>query len=206
MAKPFTGLTRKESNMSNHLTVTGNLTKEPELRYTPAGHARLTSSVASSRWVPGKNGEAAKEYTSFFNVIVWGALAEHCAESLQKGDRVTISGRLDQRSYLDEQQNRRSVIEVTADEVAVSLRFRTARIDRPLRQGTVDLEPGALDPGALDPGALEPNDFGAENDSSFSTGPDQTFRTGADTGARAEFGVAAHESEAMDNDDALAPI
>jgi single-strand DNA-binding protein len=118
--------------MSNHITVTGNLTREPQLDYISNGTAKLTTSVASSRWV-GKKGEGGTEYTSFFNVVVWGGLAEHCMESLKKGDRVTLVGRLDQRSYVDEQHNRRTVFEVVAEEVAVSLRFRTAMIDRPVR-------------------------------------------------------------------------
>jgi single-strand DNA-binding protein len=96
----------------------GNLTDDPELRHTEAGIARALFRVA----VSGRRGREA----SFFTVIVWRDQAEHAAESLAKGSRVVVMGRLQQRSWTAEDGSARSVVEVVAHELGLSLRWATA--------------------------------------------------------------------------------
>jgi single-strand DNA-binding protein len=110
----------------------GNLTDDPDLRYTTSGTARATFRVAvSSRVRDGdgwKDGEA-----SFFTVVVWREQAEHAAESLAKGSRVVVVGRLAQRSWQADDGTTRSVVEVVADELGQSLRWATATTTRATR-------------------------------------------------------------------------
>ena len=96
----------------------GNLTDQPELRHTEAGIARAMFRVA----VSGRREQEA----SFFTVIVWRDQAEHAAQSLAKGSRVVVVGRLQQRSWTAEDGNARSVVEVVAEELGPSLRWATA--------------------------------------------------------------------------------
>jgi single-strand DNA-binding protein len=119
--------------MSNHLTLTGNVVREPEVRFTASGNARLVMPVATNRRFLAKGSDTPTEVASFFSVIVWGQLAEHVAESVKKGDRVTVTGRVEQRTWTDEHEQRHQSFEIVADDVAASLRFRTAAIDRTLR-------------------------------------------------------------------------
>ena len=102
----------------NTVTVIGNLTDDPELRHTEGGIARAMFRVAVSR-----RGE---QEASFFAVIVWRDQAEHAAESLSKGSRVVVVGRLQQRSWTAEDGSVRSVVEVVAEELGPSLRWATA--------------------------------------------------------------------------------
>ena len=103
----------------------GNLTDDPELRHTEAGIARVMFRVAVS-------GRREKE-PSFFTVIVWRDQAEHAAESLSKGSRVVVVGRLQQRSWTAEDGSARSVVEVVAEELGSSLRWAAATPARPSR-------------------------------------------------------------------------
>jgi single-strand DNA-binding protein len=96
----------------------GSLTDDPELRHTEAGIARAMFRVA----VSGRREQEA----SFFTVIVWRDQAEHAAESLAKGSRVVVVGRVQQRSWTAEDGSARSVVEVVADELGPSLRWATA--------------------------------------------------------------------------------
>jgi single-strand DNA-binding protein len=96
----------------------GNLTDQPEVRYTDGGIARATFRVAVSG---RRDGEA-----SFFTVVVWRDQAEHAAESLSKGSRVVIVGRLQQRTWTAEDGSARQVVEVVAEELGPSLRWATA--------------------------------------------------------------------------------
>ncbi|GLZ49238.1 hypothetical protein Acsp06_54230 [Actinomycetospora sp. NBRC 106375] len=113
------------------LTIVGNLTEAPELRYLPSGAARAGFTVASTprrfdrqagSWVDGE--------ALFLRCVAWGPLAEHASESLSKGDRVVVCGRLRQRSFETADGARRQVIELEVDEVGVSLRYATARPHR----------------------------------------------------------------------------
>jgi single-strand DNA-binding protein len=103
----------------------GNLTDQPELRHTEAGIARAMFRVA----VSGRREQEA----SFFTVIVWRDQAEHAADSLSKGSRVVVLGRLQQRSWTAEDGSARSVVEVVADELGPSLRWATATTTRTTR-------------------------------------------------------------------------
>jgi single-strand DNA-binding protein len=103
----------------------GNLTDDPELRHTESGIARAMFRVAVSA---RKDQEA-----SFFTVIVWRDQAEHAAQSLAKGSRVVVVGRLQQRSWIAEDGSARSTVEVVAEELGPSLRWATATTTRTTR-------------------------------------------------------------------------
>ena len=114
----------------NTITVVGNLTRDPELRFTQTGRARALLGVAvNRRWMNRQTNER-EEQVSFFNVVCWADLAENVSESLSKGNRVVISGRLEQRSWETQDGEQRSVVEIVADEIAPSLRWATAEITR----------------------------------------------------------------------------
>jgi single-strand DNA-binding protein len=112
-----------------HVTITGNLTDDPELKHTPNGNLVANFRLAVTARV--KDGEGWKDGdTSFFRINVWRQLAEHVTESLSKGDRAVVIGRLKSRSWETPEGERRSVVEVEADEVAPSLRWATAKPER----------------------------------------------------------------------------
>ena len=119
----------------NSVTLVGNLTRDPELRFTPSGQATASFGLAvNRRWQNRQNNEW-EEATSFFNIVCWREMAENASESLQKGARVLVTGRLEQRSWETEQGEKRSVVEIVADEVGPSLRFATAEVHRVERSG-----------------------------------------------------------------------
>ena len=101
----------------------GNLTDQREVRYTEGGISRAIFRVA----VSGRRGQEA----SFFTVIVWRDQAEHAAQSLTKGSRVVVMGRLQQRAWTNQEGSARSTVEVVADELGPSLRWATAATARP---------------------------------------------------------------------------
>ena len=104
----------------------GNLTDDPELRHTEGGIARATFRVAVS-------GRTRDSEPSFFTVVVWRDQAEHAAESLSKGSRVVVVGRLQQRTWTAEDGSARQVVEVVAEELGPSLRWATATTTRTTR-------------------------------------------------------------------------
>ena len=111
------------------ITVMGNLTDDPELRYTPTGTAVAKFRVASTpRYL--KDGEWKDGDPLFLSCTAWRELAENAAESLIRGARVIVSGRLRQRSYETKEGERRTVIELEVDEVGPSLRYATARVKK----------------------------------------------------------------------------
>ena len=119
--------------MSNNVTLIGNLVDDPELRFTPSGVAMAKIRLAvNRRWQ--KDGEW-QEDTSFFTGTVWREQAESAAESLQKGTRVIVTGRLEQRSWETDQGDKRSVVEVQIDEIGPSLRWATASVNKTQRSG-----------------------------------------------------------------------
>lgn len=111
----------------SNITVVGNVTRDPELKYTPSGQANLHLGIAVSRRWQNKQTSEWQEQTSFLSVVAWASLAENAAESISKGDRVVVTGRLEQRSY-EVDGDKRSVVEIVADEIAPSLRWATAQV------------------------------------------------------------------------------
>ena len=119
----------------SNVTVVGNVTRDPEMRYTAGGAANCTFGIAvNRRWMNRQTNEW-EERTSFFNVVCWRELADNVGASLKKGTRVVVTGRLEQRSWETEQGEKRSVVEIVADEVGPSLRFATAEVHRVERSG-----------------------------------------------------------------------
>jgi single-strand DNA-binding protein len=116
--------------IGNNVTITGNATREPELRFTQSGQAVANLSVAVNRRWQNRQTQEWEEAVSFFDITAWGQLAENVAESVGKGTRVTITGRLDQRSWESQDGEKRSKVEIVADDVAVSLRWATAEVMR----------------------------------------------------------------------------
>jgi single-strand DNA-binding protein len=109
---------------SNDVTIIGNITRDPELRFLTSGTALTNLGVACNRRYQ-KNNEWVEE-TSFFDCVVWRDQAENVAESLTKGDRVIISGRLEQRTWETDDGQKRSKVEIVVDEIGPSLRWALA--------------------------------------------------------------------------------
>ena len=118
------------------ITIAGNLVDEPELRFTPAGQPVARFRIAS---VPRMFDKAANEWRDgdglFLTVNIWRQQAEHVCESLNKGTRVVVTGRLKQRSYETKEGEKRTVYEVEANDVAPSLKFATCKVARARRPG-----------------------------------------------------------------------
>jgi len=123
----------------NTVTLIGNLTREPEVRYTSSGLAQATFSVAVNRRRLNQQTQEWEESTSFFDVVCWRELAENVAESLSKGVRVIVTGRLEQRTWETPEGEKRSRVQVIADEVGPSLRWATAEVTK------TDRKTGAFD-------------------------------------------------------------
>ena len=118
----------------NTITLVGNLTRDPELRYTTGGRGVASFGLAVNRRYQ-VNGEW-QEQTSFFNVVAWSTLGENAAASLNKGDRIIVFGRLEQRSWETNDGEKRSVVEVIADEIGPSVRWATATVERTTRSSS----------------------------------------------------------------------
>jgi single-strand DNA-binding protein len=127
--------------MSNNVTVIGNLTADPELRFTASGVAMVNISVADSRRYQDRNGDW-QEDTSFFRGTCWRDTAENVAESLTKGARVVISGRLKQRTWETAEGEKRNVVELDIQEIGPSLRWATATVTKTPRTGGGDFGGG----------------------------------------------------------------
>ena len=112
----------------NSVTLVGNLTRDPELRYTTGGRGVASFGLAVNRRYM-QNGEW-QEQTSFFNITAWGDLGENAAASLTKGARCIVTGRLQQREYETREGEKRSIVEVVADELGPSLRWAQAQVER----------------------------------------------------------------------------
>ena len=120
----------------NKVILIGNLTKDPELRYTPQGTAVTTLRIAVNSRYKDKKGELKNE-TCFINCVVWGQMAETCNQYLQKGKAVLIEGRLQSRSWQDQEGKNRSVIEIRTDRVQFLSQAGTAQQTQPSQgQGT----------------------------------------------------------------------
>lgn len=119
----------------NAIIVVGNLTDDPELRFTPQGVAVANFRIAVSRRVKDESGNWKDGDTSFFKVNCWRQLAENVAESLTRGSRTMVAGRLRMRQWETQEGEKRSVVEIEADEVGPSLKWATAKVEKTSRGG-----------------------------------------------------------------------
>ena len=120
---------------ANSIHVVGNITRDPELRFTPSGQARAQFGLAVNRRWQNRQTQEWEEATSFFDVTCWGDLGDNVSESLAKGARVMVIGRLEQRSWETDNGEKRSKVEIIADEVGPSLRWATAQVTKTDRRG-----------------------------------------------------------------------
>jgi single-strand DNA-binding protein len=127
------------------VTLSGNLTRDPELRFTTNGTALATFGLAVNR--RKKVGDTWEDEVSFFDVVAWQTLAENVAESLTKGTRVVVTGSLTQRSWETDSGETRSRVEVVAAEVGPSLRWASATVDRNERRTPTGGTGGGFRPG-----------------------------------------------------------
>jgi single-strand DNA-binding protein len=119
----------------NSVTLVGNVTRDPELRFTNTGQPTATFGLAVNRRWQNRQTQEWEEQVSFFTVVCWREMAENVSESLSRGSRVVVCGRLEQRSWETNEGERRSKIEVVADEVGPSLRWATAQVTKNERRG-----------------------------------------------------------------------
>ena len=112
----------------NTVSIVGNLTREPELRFTPSGQATATFGIAVNRSWTDRQSQERRESTSFFDVVCWREMAENVSETLTRGARVMVAGRLEQRSWETQEGDKRSKVEVVADEIGPSLRWATVQV------------------------------------------------------------------------------
>ena len=118
------------------ITIIGNLTTDPELRFTPSGAAVASFTVASTpRTFDRQTGEWKNAESLFMPCQAWRQMAENIAESLTKGTRVIVQGRLTQRSYTTREGEQRTVVEMQVDEIGPSLRYAKAQVTRQPRGG-----------------------------------------------------------------------
>ena len=115
--------------------IIGNCTRDPELKFTNSGASVASFGVAVNRRKKNDAGEWEDGDPSFFNITCWQSLADHVAESVTKGQRVIVCGRLEQRSWENDAGEKRTAIDVVADEVGPSLRWATAEVKKAERSG-----------------------------------------------------------------------
>jgi single-strand DNA-binding protein len=139
------------------ITVVGNLTDDPELRFTPSGAAVANFTVASTprnfdkntnEWVDGE--------AMFLRCSIWRQAAENVAETLQRGMRVVVQGRLKARTYETREGEKRTVFEIEVDEIGPSLKFATAKVNRTSRQGGGGGYSGGGSQGGAQPAGADP--------------------------------------------------
>lgn len=140
----------------NTITIIGNVTRDPELRYLTSGTALAQLGVAVNRRYMQNN--EWQEETSFFDVVCWRDLADNVSESISKGDRIIVTGRLEQRSWETQDGDKRSKVEIVADEVGPSLRWATARIEKIRRDGPAGGSTGGGG-GSYEPPRDEPKSY-----------------------------------------------
>ncbi len=150
---------------NNSVTLVGNLVEDPELRFTTSGIPRANIRLAVSRRWRDTNNEWQEE-ASFFSGTVWRQYAENVAESLQKGSRVIVTGRLQQRSWETADGDRRYVVEVRIDEIGPSLRWATADVRRTTRESSG---------GYYESGKPSPTPAGPTKPSGYSAGEEEPF-------------------------------
>jgi single-strand DNA-binding protein len=140
----------------NTVTLVGNITDDPELRFTPSGAAVANFTVAVNRRWRTPEGQWEDKLDGFFRCNCWRDMAENVAESMTKGMRVVVTGRLQQRSWDDQEGNKRSAFEIQVDEVGPSLRWATASVQKSQRSGGGQASGGGGGGGGGDWGAPAP--------------------------------------------------
>ena len=143
----------------NSVTIVGNVTDDPELRFTPSGQAVANFTVAVNKRFKNNAGEWEDRLDGFFRCSCWRDMAENVAESLKKGTRVVVTGRLQQRSWDDQEGNKRSAFEISVDEVGPSLRWATAAIEKSKRS-TGSAAPAGAPATSAAPAAAPASDWG----------------------------------------------
>jgi single-strand DNA-binding protein len=141
----------------NAITVVGNVTRDPELKFLNSGQAALKLSIAVNRRWQNRQTQEWEERVSYFEVVGYGAMAENAANSLYKGARVIVSGRLEQRSWETENGDKRSIVEINADEIGPSLKWATAVVTRTPRAEGSNFQ--SSDRPAAAPRANEPSSY-----------------------------------------------
>jgi single-strand DNA-binding protein len=145
----------------NTVTLVGNITDDPELRFTPSGSAVANFTVAVNRRFKGQDGNWEDKLDGFFRCSCWRDMAENISESLKKGMRVVVVGRLQQRQWEDNDGNKRSSFEIAVDEVGPSLRWASAQVQKSNRSGGSSNFGGGGDSGAGSSGGSSGGDWGA---------------------------------------------
>ena len=135
----------------NSVTLVGNVTRDPELRFTASGQATATFGLAVNRVWNDRQTNEKKEAVSFFDIVCWREMAENASESLSKGARVVVTGRLEQRSWETPEGDKRSKIEVVADEIGPSLRWATVDITKNERREGGESSGGGARPASNEP-------------------------------------------------------
>jgi single-strand DNA-binding protein len=125
----------------NNVTLVGNITRDPELRFTNTGQATSSFGLAVNRRWQNRQTQEWEEATSFFDVVCWREMAENAAESLSRGARVIVTGRLEQRSWETPDGDKRTKVEVIADELGPSIRWATAQVTKNERRAPGDAGP-----------------------------------------------------------------
>lgn len=130
--------------LSSTITLVGNLTGDPELRYTPAGIAVVNFTVAVNSRIKNKSDKWEDKLEGFFRCNAWRDMAEHVAESLQKGQRVLVTGRLQQRGWEDADGNKRQAVDIEVEEVGPSLRFAASEVKTPEKREMAAADQGGF--------------------------------------------------------------
>ncbi|MCZ2401693.1 single-stranded DNA-binding protein [Paenarthrobacter sp. Z7-10] len=173
------------------ITVIGNLTSDPELRFTPSGSAVANFTIASTpRTFDRQSNEWKDGETLFLRASVWREAAENVAESLTKGTRVVVNGRLKSRSYETKEGEKRTVMELEVDEIGPSLRYASAKVNRTQRSGGGNGNFGGGSGGGGNSGSGNSGWNGGQSQSSPAEDP-----WGAPSGGSAGWGSGSDSSE-----------
>lgn len=116
--------------MDSTVTVVGNMTRDPELRFTPGGLAVASFGVVYNKWKRNDDGTYEDGDPQFFDVTCWSTLAQHVAESLEKGSRVVVFGRPEYREWTNKDGDKRSKVQIVADAVGPDLKWATASVEK----------------------------------------------------------------------------
>ena len=154
----------------NTVTLVGNITRDPELRFTNTGQATSTFGLAVNRRWQNRQTQEWEEATSFIDVVCWREMAENAAESLTRGARVIVTGRLKQRNYETKEGEKRTVYEIEVDDVGPSLRNASAKVARANRTGGAGGSGGGYGGGGQGGGGNQGGGYGGQSSGGQSSG------------------------------------